>query len=133
MALVRFVNVGLEVTVAGGTSILRAARKALAPEGSHCGGVCACTKCHVYIKAGADSLTPPLADEAELLRLSGVAVKDDSRLGCQAAIVGDDAVIDVVISEESFRQYVDSTSDDDRARVMPLWQGVHHQEFDDPP
>ncbi len=121
MAVIRFVNVGLQVRVSDGTSILQAARKVLAPEGSHCGGVCACSKCHVYVKAGADNLTPAEDDEREVLQLAAEELADDSRLGCQAVVI-DDGVIDVVISEESFRQYLDSTSEADRERVMKLWR-----------
>ena len=123
MALVRFRNVGLEVRVPDGTTILEAARKILAPEGSHCGGVCACSKCHVYVKVGADNLTPQQDDEREVLQLAAEEVEHDSRLGCQAVVIDDDGVIEVEISEESFRQYLDSTSKDDRERVMRLWQG----------
>jgi 2Fe-2S ferredoxin len=50
-----------------------------------CGGVCACSTCHVWIKAGEKSLTP--ADDDELDRLDMAADQQlNSRLGCQAVI-----------------------------------------------
>ncbi len=50
-----------------------------------CGGVCACSTCHVLIKAGDSGLTP--ADDDELDRLDMAADQQlNSRLGCQAVI-----------------------------------------------
>jgi 2Fe-2S ferredoxin len=50
-----------------------------------CGGVCACSTCHVLIKEGDKGLTP--ADDDELDRLDMAADQQlNSRLGCQAVI-----------------------------------------------
>jgi len=50
-----------------------------------CGGVCACSTCHVLIKDGADGLTE--AEDDELDRLDMAADQQlNSRLGCQAVI-----------------------------------------------
>ncbi len=50
-----------------------------------CGGNCACTTCHVWIKEGADCVTELEDDEAD--KLDGAAdLQLNSRLGCQAAI-----------------------------------------------
>src|SRR6201993_4625147 len=35
-----------------------------------CGGVCACTTCHLWIKEGADALTPPDDDELDRLDIA---------------------------------------------------------------
>ena len=51
MAIVRFKGYG-EIEVPVGTSILEAAQKLDAPEGYACGGVCACSTCHVYVAKG---------------------------------------------------------------------------------
>jgi 2Fe-2S ferredoxin len=52
-----------------------------------CGGVCACSTCHVLIKKGEAGLTP--ADDDELDRLDMAADQQlNSRLGCQAVITG---------------------------------------------
>ena len=50
-----------------------------------CGGVCACSTCHVLIKTGENGLTE--ADDDELDRLDMAADQQlNSRLGCQAVI-----------------------------------------------
>jgi 2Fe-2S ferredoxin len=50
-----------------------------------CGGVCACSTCHVLVKSGASGLTE--ADDDELDRLDMAADQQlNSRLGCQAVI-----------------------------------------------
>ena len=50
-----------------------------------CGGVCACSTCHVWIKAGESGLTQ--AEDDELDRLDMAADQQlNSRLGCQAVI-----------------------------------------------
>ena len=53
-----------------------------------CGGVCACTTCHVHVKAGDRNLSEP--DDDELDRLDMAAdLQLNSRLGCQAIVKGD--------------------------------------------
>jgi ferredoxin, 2Fe-2S len=50
-----------------------------------CGGVCACSTCHILIKKGAEGLSE--ADDDELDRLDMAADPQlDSRLGCQTVI-----------------------------------------------
>ena len=50
-----------------------------------CGGVCACTTCHVVVKKGAELLSE--AADMELDRLDTAAdLQLESRLGCQAVI-----------------------------------------------
>ena len=50
-----------------------------------CGGVCACSTCHVLIKSGGGGLTE--AEDDELDRLDMAADQQlNSRLGCQAVI-----------------------------------------------
>ncbi len=50
-----------------------------------CGGVCACTTCHVHVKAGADGLSE--AEDLELDRMdTAPGLQLNSRLGCQAVI-----------------------------------------------
>ena len=121
MPTVRFTRVGLEVEVPVGVSILDAAELASAPHGSHCGGVRACSKCHVYVTHGASLLTPATEDEAELLELSAQDLEPSSRLGCQA-ILKDDGTVSVRISEESFQYYFDAHPSE-RDRVLRLWLG----------
>jgi 2Fe-2S ferredoxin len=119
MPRVRFLRVGLDVEVPLGTSILAAAQEAGAPEGSHCGGVCACSKCHVYVEQGAELLSPMEHDERDMLDLAAEELRESSRLGCQARVVAEGTCA-VRISEESFRTYLDKQPDD-RQRALALW------------
>jgi 2Fe-2S ferredoxin len=53
-----------------------------------CGGVCACTTCHVVVKSGDANLSEPDEDELDRLDMApGLTIH--SRLGCQAIIKGD--------------------------------------------
>ena len=53
-----------------------------------CGGSCACTTCHVIVKAGDHNLTDMEDDEADRVELSpGLTLH--SRLGCQCVVKGD--------------------------------------------
>ena len=52
-----------------------------------CGGSCACTTCHIWVKNGAAGVSE--ADDDELDRMETAAdVQLSSRLGCQAVITG---------------------------------------------
>jgi 2Fe-2S ferredoxin len=50
-----------------------------------CGGNCACTTCHVWVKKGAECLTEMDEDEADRLDMAA-DLQLNSRLGCQAVI-----------------------------------------------
>ena len=52
-----------------------------------CGGVCACTTCHIWTKEGSDKLTEPDDDELDKLDMA-MDQQLNSRLGCQAVITG---------------------------------------------
>lgn len=50
-----------------------------------CGGVCACTTCHLWVREGAKGISE--ADDPELDRMETAAdIQLNSRLGCQAVI-----------------------------------------------
>ena len=50
-----------------------------------CGGVCACTTCHLHVEQGAEGTSE--AEDLELDRLETAAgIELNSRLGCQAVI-----------------------------------------------
>jgi 2Fe-2S ferredoxin len=109
MALVRFKGYG-EVEVPVGTSLLEAATKAHFPEGSACGGVCACSTCHVYVTKGADLLAEQEDEEADILD-KAFDVRASSRLGCQSKILRD-GVIEVEITRESLEAYENEHPDE---------------------
>jgi 2Fe-2S ferredoxin len=61
-----------------------------------CGGVTACSTCHVWVTRGMDKMSE--ASDAELDRVDQARdVKITSRLSCQARILEDDADITCVI------------------------------------
>lgn len=99
----------LTVDVAVGTTILDAAEEARAQVGHSCGGVCACSTCHVWVKKGLDSLSEQ--DDLEMDRLDlAFDVRANSRLGCQAKVGTED--LEVVITEESLKAYMDENPDE---------------------
>ncbi len=94
----------LTVEVAEGTSILDAAEAGHAQVGHSCGGVCACSTCHVWVKKGLDTLSEQ--DDMEMDRLDlAFDVRQASRLACQAKLGSSD--IEVQITEESLKAFMD--------------------------
>ena len=102
MATIRFSGFG-EVEVGTGTSLLDAAVKASVPVGSACGGVCACSTCHVYVTEGADLLSEAEDDEADALD-KAFDVRPSSRLACRTRMRGHGTVT-VDIARESLETY----------------------------
>lgn len=88
MPKVKFEDEGKDIEVEAGTSILDACEAAGIHLDHACGGVCACSTCHVWVNAGFDNLSEAEEDEED--RLDGAKnVTMKSRLGCQAMINGD--------------------------------------------
>jgi ferredoxin, 2Fe-2S len=52
-----------------------------------CGGSCACTTCHIWVKNGAGGISEPEDDELDRME-TAADVQLNSRLGCQAVITG---------------------------------------------
>lgn len=102
MATVRFKGYG-EAEVSVGTSLLKAAQSIGAPEGYACGGVCACSTCHVYVTKGGELLSEQEDEEADILD-KAFDVRNSSRLGCQSKIVKD-GVIELEITRESLQAF----------------------------
>lgn len=50
-----------------------------------CGGVCACTTCHIHVKGGERGLNEPTEDEMDRME-KAPGLQLNSRLGCQAVI-----------------------------------------------
>lgn len=92
MPKVTFVPQGRTVEVPRGTSILDAADAAEVDLPSNCGGVCACTTCHVWIEAGLDALSDIEDREDDKLQ-EAAGLSSHSRLGCQARIGEEDVVV----------------------------------------
>ena len=66
----------------------------------NCGAVCACSTCHVYIESGDDFLKE-ISDREEDFIDRAINPRLESRLGCQCEILEDDAVIEVLIPDQS--------------------------------
>jgi ferredoxin len=101
MAKVRFLAHGRdwEVEMPVGATLLQASKECHAPEGDACGGVCACSTCHVYVQKGRELLSDAEEDEEDILD-KAFDVRAQSRLGCQATIA-QDGEIECEITRES--------------------------------
>lgn len=51
-----------------------------------CGGNCACTTCHIWVKEGSENLSEMDDDEADRLDMAA-DLQLNSRLGCQAQVI----------------------------------------------
>ncbi len=92
MPKVTFQPAGRSAEVPPGTSILDASEAAGVELPSNCGGVCACTTCHVWVVEGLASLSE--IEEREDDRLQEAAgLSASSRLGCQARVGSADVVV----------------------------------------
>ena len=103
MPKVRFVREQIEIDVPAGETILQAAKRAGAPEGDRCGGVCACSTCHVYVTKGFATLSEIEDEEFDILD-KAFDVRPTSRLGCQSTIQKE-GVIEVEITRESLEAF----------------------------
>jgi ferredoxin, 2Fe-2S len=65
----------------------------------NCGGVCACSTCHVYVQNGMDSLRE-ITDKEEDFIDRAVSPKLNSRLACQCELEGDED-IEVVVPDQT--------------------------------
>ena len=57
-----------------------------------CGGVCACSTCHVYVEKGMDQVaesTEPEEDRVE----EAPGIQINSRLACQCEVIGDGPIV----------------------------------------
>jgi 2Fe-2S ferredoxin len=108
MPKIRFLPDGQSIDVEDGTSVLEAARACGAAVGSACGGNLACSTCHVWVRAGLDSLSDKSDEEEDILD-KAFDVRAYSRLGCQARVQGED--VDCEITRESRQAFYDEHPD----------------------
>jgi 2Fe-2S ferredoxin len=97
-------NLVAEGEVPSGVSLLGASARLKGKHGSACGGVCACSTCHVWVKKGFESLSD-MGDCEEDQLDKAYDVKPYSRLGCQAEL--DDQEVVYQITEESEKTWYD--------------------------
>ncbi|HLP96671.1 MAG TPA: 2Fe-2S iron-sulfur cluster-binding protein [Saprospiraceae bacterium] len=65
----------------------------------NCGGVCACSTCHVYIEKG-DRFLEEISDKEEDFIDRAINPRLESRLGCQCIILDEKAEITVTIPDQ---------------------------------
>lgn len=88
MPKIHFQDAGKTIDAKEGESILQAALRSGVPIEHNCGGVCACSTCHVIVEEGFERLSTMDEDEEDQLdEAEGLTLK--SRLACQAIVKGD--------------------------------------------
>lgn len=92
MARVTFRPAGRTVEVPPGTLLIDAAEVAGVLLPGNCGGVCACTSCHVWVEAGGETLSPMGEREDEKVG-EALGYRAESRLGCRARVGTGDVVV----------------------------------------
>ena len=66
----------------------------------NCGGVCACSTCHVYVNEGAD-LVEELSDREEDFIDRAIDPRLNSRLSCQCVLLDGSGNIEVTLPDQS--------------------------------
>src|ERR1700687_3953973 len=108
-----------EGEVPEGTTRLEASHKLGAHHGPACGGVCACSTCHCWVKKGFESLEEMGDCEADILDRD-YDVKRSARLGCQAGL--DHKDVEYQITEESEKTWYDEHPNErHQAEAKGLW------------
>jgi 2Fe-2S ferredoxin len=80
------------VMAAKGESLLDAAiRNGICIEHA-CGGVCACSTCHVYVEQGMEHLSEAEEDEEDRVE-EAPGLRASSRLSCQSEIIGEGPIV----------------------------------------
>ncbi|GJM32251.1 MAG: hypothetical protein DHS20C18_12520 [Saprospiraceae bacterium] len=82
-----------------GYSILEVAEDNDVHLSHNCGGVCACSTCHVYVESGEDYLEE-ISDKEEDFIDRAINPRLESRLGCQCVILEEDAEIEIQIPDQ---------------------------------
>lgn len=66
----------------------------------NCGGVCACSTCHIYINKGEDKVEE-LSDKEEDFIDRAVNPRINSRLGCQCVLLDGDGEVEVTLPDQT--------------------------------
>jgi 2Fe-2S ferredoxin len=100
----KFEQKGLEpITISnldGNQSILEVALKNDINLHHNCGGVCACSTCHLYIEKG-ETLVEELSDKEEDFIDRAINPRLSSRLGCQCTLIGNGGDIEVTLPDQT--------------------------------
>jgi ferredoxin, 2Fe-2S len=85
---VTFLPIGKIVETQPGDSVLDAALRGYLDLDHACGGVCACSTCHVHVLEGLEDL-PPASEREEDMLDNAPCLTSKSRLGCQIEVTRD--------------------------------------------
>jgi 2Fe-2S ferredoxin len=88
----------LVVEADAGESVLEAAMEHNIELHHNCGGVCACTTCHVYVLDGMNHLKE-MSDGEEDYIDRAISPKLNSRLACQCELINGD--VEVMVPDQS--------------------------------
>lgn len=66
----------------------------------NCGGVCACSTCHVYVEKG-EGFLEELSDREEDFIDRAVNPRLNSRLGCQCLLLDDSGTVEVTLPDQT--------------------------------
>lgn len=66
----------------------------------NCGGVCACSTCHIYLLKG-ESFIEEISEKEEDFIDRAINPKLESRLACQCIILKEDSTIEIEIPDQS--------------------------------
>jgi ferredoxin, 2Fe-2S len=91
-----------EKTVSGDfqdQSILEITEEADVHLNHNCGGVCACSTCHIYVEQG-DDVIEEISDKEEDFIDRAINPRLESRLACQCVVLEKDAHIVVTIPDQ---------------------------------
>ena len=83
-----------------GQSVLEVALKNNIALHHNCGGVCACSTCHLYINKGED-LVEELSDKEEDFIDRAISPKLTSRLACQCILRADGGEVEVTLPDQT--------------------------------
>ena len=86
--------------VSAGESILEVALKNNIDLHHNCGGVCACSTCHLYVNKG-ESLIEELSDREEDFIDRAINPRLTSRLGCQCILIGEGGDLEVTLPDQT--------------------------------
>ncbi len=85
---------GAEIEASSGTSLCDALHQHDIEIDSACGGVCACTTCHIIVRQGFASLNDIDEDEEDMLDRAW-GLEPHSRLSCQARLQASDVTVEI--------------------------------------
>jgi 2Fe-2S ferredoxin len=101
---IKFEQAGLEpVTlenIESGQSLLEVVLKNDIELHHNCGGVCACSTCHVYINSGEEYLEE-ISDKEEDFIDRAVSPRINSRLGCQCLLLDGNGEVEVTLPDQT--------------------------------